>query len=165
VKTLDAFVAIVAGQENSIQWEATMTPRNGSAEWHGDVEGGSGTVTVDDGVFEGPYSYASRFGEGEGTNPEQLIAAAHAACFTMALSGMLGAAGHAPGSVHTNARVQLRNIEGAPTLARVDLDTEGRVSGIDEQRFQRYAEEAKAACPVSRALAGIPEIVLRAKLV
>ncbi len=142
-----------------------MTARNGSAEWHGSVESGSGTVTVGDGVFEGAYSFASRFAEGEGTNPEQLIAAAHAACFTMALSSVLGAAGHAPESLRTNARVQLRNIDGAPTLARIDLDTEGRVPGVDEQQFQRHAEEAKANCPVSRALAGIPEIVLSAKLV
>jgi osmotically inducible protein OsmC len=142
-----------------------VTARNGSAEWHGSVESGSGTVTVGDGVFEGAYSFESRFAEGEGTNPEQLIAAAHAACFTMALSSVLGAAGHSPESLRTNARVQLRNIDGAPTLARIDLDTEGRVPGVDEQQFQRHAEQAKANCPVSRALAGIPEIVLSAKLV
>jgi osmotically inducible protein OsmC len=142
-----------------------MTARNGSAEWRGSIESGSGTVTVGDGVFEGAYSYESRFAEGEGTNPEQLIAAAHAACFTMALSSVLGAAGHVPESLRTNARVQLRNIDGAPTLARIDLQTEGRVPGVDEQQFQRHAEEAKANCPVSRALAGIPEIVLSAKLV
>ena len=141
-----------------------MTARNGSAEWRGTIESGSGTVTVGDGVFEGPYSYQSRFAEGAGTNPEQLIAAAHAACFTMALSSVLGGAGHAPESLHTNARVQLRNIDGAPTLTRIDLDTEGRVPGIDEQQFRRHAEEAKANCPVSRALAGIPEIVLSARL-
>ena len=142
-----------------------MTARNGSAEWNGSLESGSGTITIGEGVFEGPYSYESRFGEGEGTNPEQLIAAAHAGCFTMALSSILSAAEHVPDSVHTSARVHLRNIGGAPTLARIDLDTEGRVTGIDEQQFRRYAEEAKASCPVSRALAGIPEIVLSAKLV
>jgi osmotically inducible protein OsmC len=142
-----------------------MTVRNGSAEWHGDLQSGSGTVTVGDGVFEGAYSYGSRFGEDRGTNPEQLIAAAHAACFTMALSSALSAAGHAPESVRTNARVQLRNVDGAPTLTRIDLDAEGHVPGFDAQEFQHYAEQAKAACPVSRALAGIPEIVLIAKLV
>ncbi|MGB7588870.1 MAG: OsmC family protein [Solirubrobacterales bacterium] len=142
-----------------------MAARNGSAEWRGDLESGSGTVTVGDGVFEGAYSYESRFAEGEGTNPEQLIAAAHAGCFTMALSSILSAAGHAPESVNTNARVHLRNIDGAPTLVRIDLDTEGRVPGIDEQEFQRYADEAKVKCPVSRALAGVPEIVLAAKFV
>ena len=142
-----------------------MTARNGSAEWNGNIESGTGSVTVGDGVFEGPYSYESRFAEGEGTNPEQLIAAAHAACFTMALSSTLGAAGHVPESLRTNARVHLRNIDGAPTLARIDLDTEGHVPGVDTQQFQRYAEEAKMNCPVSRALAGIPEIVLTAKLI
>jgi osmotically inducible protein OsmC len=142
-----------------------MTARNGSAEWRGNLESGSGTVTVGNGVFEGAYSYASRFAEGEGTNPEQLIAAAHAACFTMALSNILSTAGHAPESVRTNARVQLRNIDGAPTLTRIDLETEGNVPGVDQQQFQGYADQAKATCPVSRALAGIPEIVLTAKLV
>jgi osmotically inducible protein OsmC len=141
-----------------------MTARNGSAEWHGDVQSGSGKVTVGDGVFEGAYSYQSRFEEGEGTNPEQLIAAAHAACFTMALSNILSGAGHPPESVRTNARVQLRNIDGAPTLTRIDLETEGDVPGVDEREFERYAEDAKENCPVSRALAGIPEIVLSARL-
>jgi osmotically inducible protein OsmC len=141
-----------------------MTARNGSAEWRGDLQSGSGTVTVGDGIFEGNYSYASRFGEGEGTNPEQLIAAAHAACFTMALSNALATDGHAPDSVRTTARVQLRKIDGAPTLSRIDLDTEGRVPGVDEQGFQSYAERAKAECPVSRALAAVPEMVLTAKL-
>ena len=135
-----------------------MTARNGSAVWRGDLESGSGTVTVGDGVFEGAYSFQSRFAEGEGTNPEQLIAAAHAGCFTMALSSILSAAGHALESVRTNARVQLRNVDGAPTLTRIDLDTEGHVAGVGEQQFQRYADEAKATCPVSCALAGIPEI-------
>jgi osmotically inducible protein OsmC len=142
-----------------------MTARNGAAEWHGDVESGSGTVTVGERVFEGPYSYDSRFGEGAGTNPEQLIAAAHAGCFTMALSSVLSNAQHVPELLRTRARVHLRNIDGAPTLARIDLETEGRVQGVDPDEFQRYAEDAKAACPVSRALAGIPEIVLTAKLI
>jgi osmotically inducible protein OsmC len=141
-----------------------MTARNGSAEWHGDVQSGSGTVTVGNGVFEGAYSYGSRFGEDEGTNPEQLIAAAHAGCFTMALSSILSAAGQAPESLRTKARVRLRNVDGAPALARIDLDVQGHVAGVDEQQFQRYADEAKTICPVSRALAGVPEIVVIAKL-
>jgi osmotically inducible protein OsmC len=141
-----------------------MAVRNGSAEWRGDVQTGTGTITVGDGIFEGPYSFKSRFEEGEGTNPEQLIAAAHAGCFTMALSSILGAAGHAPESLNTRARVQLRNIEGAPTLTRIDLETEGRVPGIDQDEFQRYAEDAKANCPVSRALSGIPEMAVTATL-
>jgi len=142
-----------------------MTARNGSARWSGDLKDGSGVVTVGEGVFQGPYSYESRFAEGEGTNPEQLIAAAHASCFTMALTGLLSSAGHVPELVRTEARVQLRNVDGAPTLARIDLHTEGRVPGVDLDQFQRSAEEAKAACPVSRALAGVPEIALTATLI
>jgi osmotically inducible protein OsmC len=141
-----------------------MTARNGSAEWHGDIQSGSGTITVGEHVFEGPFSYDSRFGEGNGTNPEQLIAAAHAGCFTMALSNVLSGAGHPPEELRTSARIQLRNIDGLPTLTRVDLDTEGRVPGIEDQEFQDRAQEAKAGCPVSRALAGIPEVTLTAKL-
>ena len=141
-----------------------MAVRNGSAEWRGDLQDGAGTLSVGDGVFEGQYSFASRFEEGSGTNPEQLIAAAHAACFSMALANILSQAGHAAESVSTSARVQLRNVDGAPTLTRVDLETEGKVPGIDEQQFQQYAEQAKEGCPVSRALAGIPEMELTAKL-
>jgi osmotically inducible protein OsmC len=142
-----------------------MTARNAAAEWRGDVEGGSGTITVGDGVFEGPYSYESRFGEAAGTNPEQLIAAAHAGCYTMALSNVLSSAQHVPDSLRTRANVRLRNIDGAPTLARIDLETEGKVPGIDSDEFQRYAEEAKKTCPVSRALAGVPEMVVTATLI
>jgi osmotically inducible protein OsmC len=141
-----------------------MTARNGSAEWHGSVESGSGTMTVGNGVFEGAYSYESRFGEAAGTNPGQLLAAAHSGCFTMALANGLSAAGHPPESLRANARVQLRNRDGAIALARIDLETEGDVPGIDEREFQTYAEAAKRECPVSRALAGIPEITLTATL-
>ena len=143
-----------------------MAKRNGSAEWRGDLQTGSGTVTVGDGVFEGGYSANSRFGEGDSpeTNPEQLIAAAHAACFTMALSNMLAEAGHAPDSVRTSARITLRFVDNAPTITKIDLDTTGAVPGIDAAQFQKFAEDAKAGCPVSRALAGVPEIALTATL-
>jgi len=142
-----------------------MAVRNGSAEWRGDLQSGAGTVSVGDGVFEGQYSFASRFEEGTGTNPEQLIAAAHAACFSMALANILTQDGHVPESVSTKANIELRNVDGAPTLTRVDLETEGRVPGIDQGEFQQYADQAKQGCPVSRALAGIPEIALSATLV
>jgi|SRR5215203_3019093 len=142
-----------------------MATRNGSAEWKGDLKGGSGTVTVGDGVFEGAYSFSSRFEEGEGTNPEELLAAAHAACFSMALSLIIGEDGHTPESLRAQARAQLRNVDGAPTIARIDLEVEGSVPGIDEDAFRAYAEEAKAGCVVSRALAGVPEIELSAKLI
>src|ERR1700686_2837361 len=116
-----------------------MTVRDGSADWRGDVLTGSGKITVGDGVFEGPYSFASRFEEGEGTNPEQLIAAAHAGCFTMALSNFLSKGGHVPHPLRTRAKGQLLNIDGAPTLARIDLETEGRVPCVEEHEFRRYA--------------------------
>jgi osmotically inducible protein OsmC len=141
-----------------------MPTRNGSAEWRGDLKGGAGSVTVGDGVFQGDYSFSSRFEEGAGTNPEELIAAAHAACFAMALSATLAEHGHAPDAVRATARVHLRNIDGAPTIARIDLDVEGDVPGIDEEQFRRDAEDAKASCPVSRALAAVPEIELNARL-
>ncbi|MDX6665671.1 MAG: lipoyl-dependent peroxiredoxin [Solirubrobacteraceae bacterium] len=141
-----------------------MATRNGSAEWRGGLKDGSGTLKVGDGVFEGAYSFSSRFEEGEGTNPEELIAAAHASCFAMALSGVLTGNGHPPESVRTTARVHLRNVDGAPTIARIDLDVEATVPGIDEDSFREQAQEAKAGCPVSRALAGVPEIELTAHL-
>lgn len=141
-----------------------MATRNGSAEWKGDLKGGGGTVRVGDGVFEGNYSFTSRFEDGEGTNPEELLAAAHAGCFSMALSLILGEDGHPPESLRAQAKAQLRNVDGNPTIARIDLEVEGSVPGIDEEAFRGYAEKAKAGCVVSRALAGVPEIGLTATL-
>ena len=141
-----------------------MATRNGSAEWRGDLQSGSGELTVGDGVFQGQYSFASRFEEGEGTNPEELIAAAHASCFAMALSNILAEHGHQPESVRTTARVHLRNVDGAPTIAKIELDVEARVPDLDEDHFREHAEEAKAGCPVSRALAGVPDIQMNARL-
>jgi osmotically inducible protein OsmC len=141
-----------------------MATRDGTAEWRGDLKGGSGTVSVASGLFEGTYSFSSRFEEEPGTNPEELIGAAHAACFSMALSNILAEAGHAPESVQTTAKVHLRFVEGAPTITEIDLITEGRVPGIDQDQFADYAAQAKAGCPVSRALAGVGEIKLDATL-
>jgi lipoyl-dependent peroxiredoxin len=141
-----------------------MASRNGSAEWRGDLKGGSGTVKVGDGVFEGNYSFTSRFEDGEGTNPEELVAAAHAGCFAMALSLIIGEDGHTPESLRAQAKVQLRNVDGAPTISRIDLEVEGSVPGIDEDAFRSYAEKAKDGCVISRALAGVPEIELKASL-
>ena len=124
-----------------------MTTRNGSADWRGDIKSGVGTVTVGNGMFQGAYSYGTRFGEDPGTNPEQLIAAAQAACFAMALAALLSAAGHAPESLHTNAVVHLRNIGGAPTLTRLEIETEGRVSGIDEREFQAQPKRPRRIVP------------------
>jgi osmotically inducible protein OsmC len=142
-----------------------MATRNGSAEWRGDLRGGEGNLTVGDGVFKGAYSFSSRFEEGEGTNPEELIAAAHAACFTMALANVMAEHGHPAESVRTEAKVHLGQSDAGPTIQRIDLETEGRVPGIDQEHFAEHAEEAKAGCPVSRALAGVDEINLNAKLV
>src|SRR3954447_2748482 len=141
-----------------------MATRNGSAEWRGDLKSGEGDLTVGDGVFKGQYSFASRFEEGEGTNPEELIAAAHAACFSMALSGILAEHGHPADSVRTAAKVHLRQTDAGPTIQRIDLATEGQVPDIDQDHFAMHAEEAKSGCVVSRALAGVEEITLTAKL-
>jgi osmotically inducible protein OsmC len=135
----------------------------GHAEWQGDLKGGSGTFTAGDSI-SGEYSFRSRFEDGPGANPEQLIAAAHASCFSMALSNMLSEAGTPPDSVQTDATVTLRVVDGAPTITTIALRTVGTVPGIDAAGFAEHAEAAKAGCPVSRALAGVPEITLEARL-
>jgi lipoyl-dependent peroxiredoxin len=138
-------------------------PARGSAEWKGDLRTGTGTFTAGD-TISGDYSFKSRFEDGPGANPEQLIAAAHASCFSMALSNILAEAGTPPDSVRTDAAVTLRPVDGNPTITTIALVTVGRVPGIDESTFQRHAAEAKAGCPVSRALASVPEITLEASL-
>ncbi len=138
-------------------------PAKGSAEWKGDVPTGTGTFTAGESI-SGGYTFKSRFEDGPGSNPEQLIAAAHASCFSMALSNILAQAGNPPESVHTDATVTLRLIDGAPTITKIALVTVGKVAGLDEASFVARAEEAKAGCPVSRALAGVPEITLEASL-
>jgi lipoyl-dependent peroxiredoxin len=138
-------------------------PAKGSAEWKGDVPTGNGTFTAGD-TISGEYSFKSRFQDGPGANPEQLIAAAHASCFSMALSNILAQAGSPPDSVRTDATVTLRMVDGTPTITSINLVTVGQVPGVDEAKFQEYAETAKAGCPVSRALAGVPEITLTATL-
>jgi osmotically inducible protein OsmC len=139
-------------------------PAKGIAEWKGDVPTGSGTFTAGDSI-SGGYTFKSRFEDGPGSNPEQLIAAAHAACFSMALSNILAQAGTPPESVQTEATVTLRRVDGSPTITNIALVTVGRVPGIDESAFVEHALAAKAGCPVSRALAGVPEITLEASLV
>lgn len=137
----------------------------GSAQWNGDLKGGSGTAVVGDGVWEAPYSFKSRFeGEGEGTNPEELIAASHAACYSMALSNILAESGHPGESVKTDAKVHLRVGDDGPEIHKIELVTVGVVPGIDQDHFVKHAEEAKAGCPVSKALAGVGEITLSATL-
>jgi lipoyl-dependent peroxiredoxin len=141
-----------------------MATRNASAQWSGDLKEGAGTMALGSGAFEGPYTYKSRFEDGAGTNPEELIGAAHAGCFTMQLSAGLAADGHVVDEVKTDAHVQLRIVDGLPTITQIDLVTRGRVPGIDDATFQEHAKAAKEGCPVSKALAGVPEITLDASL-
>ena len=141
-----------------------MATRNGSARWSGDLGGGSGTVTIGEGTWTGSYSYASRFEDGAGTNPEELIAAAHAGCFSMALTHILTEAGHTPSSLETTARVHLRLVDGAPTIQQIDLETNGDVPDLGAERFHELAERAKASCAVSRALGGVEQMNVSAAL-
>ena len=142
-----------------------MAARTANAVWEGSIQEGGGTMSLGSGAFEGAYSFKSRFEEGEnGTNPEELIAAAHAGCFSMALSLVLGEGGNVPESIQTQAKVSMRNIDGNPTITKVALTTRGRVPGLDDAGFQKAAEAAKQGCVVSRALAGVEEITLDAAL-
>src|SRR5687767_2455628 len=143
-----------------------MAARTANAHWEGSLQEGRGQMSLGSGAFEGNYSFQSRFGEDEnGTNPEELIAAAHAGCFTMALSLVLGQEGNEPESLQTQAKVSLRNLEDSgPTITKIALTTRGRVPGIDDEAFQKAATAAKESCVVSRALAGVEEITLDAKL-
>jgi lipoyl-dependent peroxiredoxin len=140
-----------------------MAVRTANARWDGALQDGSGTMALGSGAFEGQFSYASRFEEGPGTNPEELIGAAHAGCFSMAFANTLATAGHDPERVETAARVHLEPGEEGPSITRIELQTEAEVAGIDEDEFQQLAETAKANCPVSKALAGV-DISLDAKL-
>lgn len=141
-----------------------MATRTAKAEWNGTLQEGSGTMALGSGAFTGPYSFASRFEEGKGTNPEELIAAAHAGCFSMAFSAALGKGGFTPEQVKTTATVQLLKGADGFAITSIELDTEAKVPGIDAAKFQEIAEGAKKGCPVSKALAGT-EIKLKARLV
>lgn len=143
--------------------EESMPQRRGSAEWMGGLKEGKGSLSLGSGAFQGSYSFGSRFEEGKGTNPEELIGAAHAACFSMALAGALGKAGFEPNRVATTANVEL-DMKNGPRIATITLQTEAEVPGIDEEEFQKQAEGAKENCPVSKALAGV-DIRLDARLV
>jgi osmotically inducible protein OsmC len=134
-----------------------------TAEWKGDLKEGNGTFTAGDSL-SGEYSFKSRFEDGPGANPEQLIAGAHAACYSMALSNVLAEGGNTPDSVKTDAKVTLRLLDEGPTITKIELVTVARVPGADDATFQAAAEAAKAGCPVSKALAGVPEITLDATL-
>lgn len=141
-----------------------MAIRNATARWTGTLTEGSGVIRTGKGGFEGPYSFRSRFEEGEGTNPEELIGAAHAGCFSMALSKILADAGHPPTSVETSANVHLEKTDAGFSVTRIELDTVGNVPGLDEAEFTKHAEAAKSGCPISRLLAPGTEISLTARL-
>jgi lipoyl-dependent peroxiredoxin len=138
--------------------------RSSKAQWNGGLKDGNGTVTLGSGAFEGQYSFSSRFESGTGTNPEELIAAAHAGCFSMALSAGLGKAGINATRISTEAHVNFEKVGEGFSITRIDLVTEGVVPGIDEATFLEHAEGAKKGCPISRTL-GAVEITLTAKLV
>ena len=131
-----------------------MPTRTADAEWQGNLQQGQGHMRLGSGSFEGNYSFRSRMGDGSGgTNPEELIAAAHAGCYSMALSAALAGAGFTPTRVHTTARVHFNQVEGGFAINPIDLETEAVVPNIDEATFQRIAQDAKVNCPVSKALA------------
>ncbi|MDQ3634835.1 MAG: OsmC family protein [Acidobacteriota bacterium] len=140
--------------------------RKAEADWNGSIKEGNGKVKLGSGAFEGAYSFQSRFSEDEdqkATNPEELIAAAHAGCFTMALSGNLGKAGYEPKNIHTTAKVKIEKEGEGFVIPNIDLETEAEVDGIKEDEFQKIAEETKKTCPVSQVLSGA-EISLKATL-
>ncbi len=138
-----------------------MTTRTSSAEWKGTLKEGSGAMKLASGAYEGPYTFASRFESGKGTNPEELISAAHAGCYSMFLSALLSNSGFTPTSISTKAIVHLTE---GPTISLIELETEAVIPGLSEDEFQKKALEAKQKCPVSKVLAGA-EIKLNARLV
>jgi osmotically inducible protein OsmC len=140
-----------------------MAIRTSIAEWRGPVPGGDGSVKLGSGAFEGSYSFASRFEDGDGTNPEELLGAAHAACFSMALSLILGGKGFVPERIHTSANVEIVKSGDGFRISTVELVTRARVPGIDAGAFAGCADKASRECPVSKALAGV-EISLDAEL-
>jgi osmotically inducible protein OsmC len=140
-----------------------MPARSSTAVWNGDIMSGNGTMKIGSGAWEGPYSFKSRFEDGKGTNPEELIAAAHAGCFSMALSGALTKSGHPPETIETTAEVGLVKEGEGFRIPTIKLTTAVKVAGLDDAKFQEIAKAAKENCPVSKVLAGA-EISLEAKL-
>jgi osmotically inducible protein OsmC len=140
-----------------------MPERKADAQWKGSLKDGSGTMRFGSGAFSGRYSFASRMENGTGTNPEELIGAAEAGCFSMAFANALSEAGHVPQEINTSAVVHFERAEKGWTITKIELSTEGVVPGMDAKRFEELAQGAKQNCPVSRALTG-PQIILRATL-
>ncbi len=138
-----------------------MAVTKAQAVWEGDLDHGKGSMTLPKGQYTGPFTKASRFESGEGTNPEELIGAAHAGCFSMFLAALLARNGTPPTRIATRATVTMGE---GPTITKIALDTEAEVPGVDEATFAELALQAKAGCPVSKALAAVPEITLNATL-
>lgn len=142
-----------------------MPVRTATATWEGALQTGKGTMAVGSGAFSVSFSVGTRFGEEPGTNPEELIGAAYAGCYSMALSALLGQNGFTPERIRTTARVRIQQVEGGFAIDRIELETEGKVPGIDEAKFREIAEQTKTWCPVGKALGGVGEIVVTARLV
>ena len=141
-----------------------MITRRADARWEGDLKQGKGNIKLGSGAFEGPYSFGTRFEGAPGTNPEELLGAAHAGCFTMALSLALSQSGTPPETLHTDAKVQLRQKDGLPTITQIDVSTRAKVPGLDDATFQETANAMREQCIVSRALKGVETINLDATL-
>lgn len=139
-----------------------MPIRSAEATWQGTLREGKGHLKLGSGAWEGPYTYRMRFEDEPGTNPEELIAAAHAGCYAMFLSALLANNQTPAERLDCTSKVHL--VEG-PTITKIELHLEGKVPGLDEAKFRQLAEQAKAGCPISKALAAVPEIVLEARLV
>ena len=140
-----------------------MTVRKADAQWTGSLREGRGEIALESGAFRGPYTFKARFEDGKETNPEELLGAAHAACFTMAMTGMLARQQLAPTKIHTTASVHLEQVTGGFSIPRIELRTRATIPGIDAAKFAALAEGAKQNCPISKALAGV-EISLDAQL-
>jgi osmotically inducible protein OsmC len=141
-----------------------MPARTAEAEWKGNLTEGKGHIKVQSGTLNAPYDFRARTADGQGTNPEELIGAAHAGCFTMQLSALLGAAGFTAEHLRTTAKVHLEKQGAGFAIPKIELELEGKVPGLDAAGFQKHAETAKVSCPVSKALAGT-EITLKVKAV
>ena len=140
-----------------------MAVRSSHAEWQGNLRDGNGSMKLGSGMFEGPFTFASRFENGKGTNPEELIGAAHAGCFSMAFSGQLNEAGLNPEEIRTTATVTMDKTDAGPTVTRIHLDVHAKVPGADKAAFETAANNAKAGCPISRLLNA--EITMEAELI
>lgn len=140
-----------------------MPTRKAKASWNGDLKNGKGEMSFGSGAYKGSYSFKSRFENGTGTNPEELIGAAHSGCYSMALSADLAEAGYSPEVVTTNADVTLEMVDGDPAITTITLNVSAQVPDIDPDEFHEFAKGAKKNCPVSKALAGV-NIILNAEL-